>query len=325
MWLVSPGVDALLFVGVTLTTLGPWIATDLLGVRGFYVLAVVALANGPHLISTWTRVYLLPGERWRRPLQYWVIPALGAAFAVGCVLADGIGPSLMRTVVFYWASWHFAAQSYGVLRLYQRKHGALESRAAQLEKALIFMPALFCVARRMYTGPWDLFGVQILHPPLQAWMVNGVGAACVVVALAYLPIAPRNVRPVYLAASALGFIMPYLVIRNGTAAFAAAALWHAIQYIGIVWLYNRRRYPAGIDASAPLISRISQPGREWAYVGVIAACAAAVYVVVIGFALAAGLTVHKAGLTVWTGLTLGHYYLDGVIWKFKRYDLKPLL
>ena len=135
-WLVSPTVDAMVFVGVTLTTLGPWIATDLLGVRGFYVLAVVALANGPHLISTWTRVYLPRGERWRRPLHYWAVPSVAAAFAVGCVLAGGSGPALMRTVVFYWASWHFASQSYGVLRLYQRKHGALDTRAAQLEKAL---------------------------------------------------------------------------------------------------------------------------------------------------------------------------------------------
>jgi hypothetical protein len=30
-------------------------------------------------------------------------------------------------------------------------------------------------------------------------------------------------------------------------------------------------------------------------------------------------------MTLWTALTLGHYYLDGVIWKFKQYDLTILV
>ena len=30
-------------------------------------------------------------------------------------------------------------------------------------------------------------------------------------------------------------------------------------------------------------------------------------------------------MILWTALTLGHYWIDGVIWKFKKYDLKPLV
>jgi hypothetical protein len=326
-WLVSPAVDLALFVAVTLTTIAPWIAADHLHVPGYYVLVGVAFANGPHLISTWTRVYLPRRERFRRPLHYWVVPGIAAAFAIGCMVLGGWGPIYLRTVIFYWASWHFAAQSYGILRLYQRKHGVIGTRAAHLEKALIFLPALFFVMHRLFTGPWELFGVIVIHPRLPPWSVNAVGALTLTVAALYLVELTRTrvhwLRPVYLASNAFGFCMPYLVIKTGTAAFAAAALWHAIQYIGIVWLHNRRRYAGRIDPDARIIAWVSQPGRSLWYVLVIAACAAGVYSVAL-IASAFSWSLQEWSLTLWTGLTLGHYYLDGVIWKFKQYDLQTL-
>jgi hypothetical protein len=329
-WMVSPAVDLAVFVAVTATTVLPWIASDLLGVPGFWILSFVALANGPHLISTWTRVYLPRRERFRRPFHYWVAPGIAAAFAIACFASGGLGPTLVRTVIFYWASWHFASQSWGVLRIYQRKHGAVGTPESYLEKALVFLPALFCVSRRVYTGPWSLFGVEILHPRPRAWMVNGLGALIVVIAIVYVAFCAQRllrrdrfhwIRPFYLVSSAFGFVMPYLVIKNGTSAFAAAALWHAIQYIGIVWLYNRRRYAGAVDVDARFISYVSQPGRSLYYVGMIAAFAAAVYALALSVSLVAKVPFQNFALTLWTALTLGHYYLDGVIWKFKQYPL----
>jgi hypothetical protein len=335
LWIASPLLDLLLFVGITLSTLGPWLLSDRLGVPGGYVLIAVAFVNGPHLISTWTRVYFDRRERFRRPFHYWVMPGVALAFAVGCVASGEPGPTLVRTTIFYWASWHFVAQSYGVLRIYQRKHGMVESGLCRLEKTLIFLPALFFVLHRLYTGPFTLFGSAILHPTPRAFMVNATGAAVLGVALVYVVEVGRRrlrigggaagwVRPLYLACNAVGFYMPYLVIRDGTAAFAAAALWHAVQYLAIVWVYNRRRFRGGIDADARLLSFVSQPGRALAYLGVIAACALGVYALIFA-ASRCSWSIERWGLAVWSGLTLGHYYLDGVIWKFNRYDLNRQL
>ncbi len=51
---------------------------------------------------------------------------------------------------------------------------------------------------------------------------------------------------------------------------------------------------------------------------------AGVYSVVVAGALLTHAALSVVSLTLWTGLTLGHYYLDGVIWKFKDYDLRIL-
>ena len=131
-------------------------------------------------------------------------------------------------------------------------------------------------------------------------------------------------RPAYLLFNFFGFAMPFLVIRDGNAAFAAAALWHAVQYIAIVWLFNGRRYVGGVDAKARLVSWVSQRGRALAYMGLIAACAAVVYTIAFGVSLFVDRRFDQIALTFWTGFTLGHYYLDGILWKSRRYDLRTL-
>ena len=332
-WMIAPGIDALLFVGVTLLTIIPWIVADVLHYPGWYVILGVAVANGPHLISTWTRVYLVPGERFKRPVRYWVIPGVAMAFAITADATGGLYLRLVRSTIFYWATWHFVAQSWGVMRIYQRKHGAAERTEARLEKALIFLPAFFCALHRLYTGPWTLFGIEVIHLRPTAWLVNGFGALIVALAVVYLMVwlssskdrpAHEWLRPAYLAFNFLGFAMPFLVIRDGNAAFGAAALWHAVQYIAIVWLYNDRRYRGGIDPQARLVSWVAQRGRAFAYMGLIAVCAAAVYTFSFGVSFFVHRPFEDVALTYWTGFTLGHYYLDGVIWKSRRYDLRTL-
>ena len=332
-WMIRPGLDLVLFLGVTLLTLIPWVVADVLHYPGWYAILGVGVVNGPHLISTWTRVYLLPGERFRRPLQYWLIPGVAMAFAITADVQGGLWLRLVRSTIFYWATWHFVAQSWGVLRIYQRKHGAAQRIEARLEKALIFLPAFYCALHRLYTGPWTLFGVEIIHVRPAPFLVNGFGAALLALSAVYAVVWFRGtrgrpahewVRPAYLLFNFFGFAMPFLVIRDGNAAFAAAALWHAVQYIAIVWLFNGRRYVGGVDAKARLVSWVSQRGRALAYMGLIAACAAVVYTIAFGVSLFVDRRFDQIALTFWTGFTLGHYYLDGILWKSRRYDLRTL-
>jgi hypothetical protein len=60
-------------------------------------------------------------------------------------------------------------------------------------------------------------------------------------------------------------------------------------------------------------------------VALIAVCAAGVYTVAFAVSLLSKQPFAEFAMTVWTALTLGHYYLDGVIWKFKSYELNAPL
>ena len=330
-WIVSPAFDLLVFLFSAAVTLVPWQLVDVHHVQPAVVLALVAItANGPHLVSTWTRVYLDGHERTRRPIPYYVVPALITAAVLAFILVDGDDTPWLRTGIFYWASWHFAAQCWGLLRIYQRKHGVAHTPLARVEKILLFSSTGWCVLHRLYTGPWELFGVPIWHPHPTAWLVNGVGAAVATLAIAYAARfvleaikgrRPDARRPLFIATTFFAFLVPFLVIHNGTAAFAAAAWWHAIQYLGIVWFYNRNRWQGGVDPQARLVSYVSNPRRWPLYFLMLLAFAGVAYGSILILSRVSEGTTWTFGtwsLLVWTSLTFSHYYLDGVIWKLRR-------
>ena len=122
--------------------------------------------------------------------------------------------------------------------------------------------------------------IEVIHLRPTAWLVNGFGALIVALAAVYLLVwfaggkqrpVYEWVRPAYLAFNFLGFAMPFLVIRDGNSAFGAAALWHAVQYIAIVWLYNDRRYRSGIDPQARKILLIKSTNHFYSSFSKIAA------------------------------------------------------
>jgi hypothetical protein len=131
------------------------------------------------------------------------------------------------------------------------------------------------------------------------------------------------VRPLFLASSAFGFFVPYMLLKDGSSAFAAAALWHAIQYIGIVWMFNRKHFTGPSVVRGDWLDRtqawLSQPGHGWLYFASMIVPGFAAYILVKLIMPLYHFSLEQAVTTVWSAGTLAHYYLDGVIWKFKRY------
>jgi hypothetical protein len=123
-FIVSPLYDGLFFFGSIGVVFLAWLADARFHVNGFYVLAVVAVAsNGPHLASTWTRVYFDKREWQQRPVQIFVVPACIAAVVVGMTLWGWTGLRVLNSALLYWATYHFLAQDWGLLRIYQRRSG----------------------------------------------------------------------------------------------------------------------------------------------------------------------------------------------------------
>jgi hypothetical protein len=165
-------------------------------------------------------------------------------------------------------------------------------------------------------------------------MVNGMGALLVTAAATYVTIRAVQwrrgdkvalIRPLFLLSSWFGFFVPFVLIKkNGSAAFAAAACWHGLQYLGIVWYFNRNRWNSGVDKRARLVSWVSQPKRVPFYFLSLLGIAGIVYGGIILVSKVA-LTPEIWGSLVWMSLTLGHYWLDGVIWKLRKPEVRKHL
>jgi hypothetical protein len=360
--IISPVQDFLFFFLSASVVLIAWAATSIFHVEGYYVLATVAVvSNGPHLVATWSRVYfdrrevkerpvallLMPGlifvvvavTTWRGgELIRWLLDGLSFLGAFPSVSPANAGSRLLNSVILYWATWHFVAQNWGIMRIYQRKSGEpQESLPMMLERPLLLLFVLWCVLFRIHTGPRVLFGTEVFHVVPSKDVVYALLAVIVVLFLVYLLERVRTrdepwakaawIRFGFLFCAFLGFFVPFqMIVTDDTSAFAAAACWHGFQYLGMVRFYHRNTWRAGVDPNAKIISWLSQPGwkRGLLYMAFLGALAGSVYGVIFALSLVtreAGWNFYTWGAVIWITLTLSHYWLDGVIWKLRRPEL----
>lgn len=344
LFIVSPTKDFLFFFLSVSVVLVAWLAATVFQVPGFYILATVAVvSNGPHLISTWTRVYF-DAREWKSQKFLLVgVPLLIAAFVVFANLKLGVtGTRLLNSAILYWATWHFVAQNWGIMRLYQRKSGEPEGSVAMaLEKPLLMSFVLYCLLHRIYTGPRMLFGYEVFWVDLPKVVVDlplalAAGLLAVVIVdrwrTRHAPWAKASyLRAAFLGCAAIGFYVPFHFIKtDDTSAFAAAACWHGFQYLGIVRHYHRSTWKAGVDKDARVVSWLGQPGwlRGAMYFAFLLALAGSVYGVIFAGSFITrngGWDAYTWGGVVWVSLTLSHYWLDGVIWKLRRPELAARL
>ena len=157
-FIVSPTFDGFFFFGSVGAVLAGYVAANIFHVNGFYVLAAVAaISNGPHLASTWTRVYF-DSREWRlRPFKIVLVPILIAAAVVSMNLASLHGYRLpvgstridpmrfLNSALLYWATYHFLAQNWGILRIYQKRSGEAEtSLPMRLERPMLYLAVAWC-------------------------------------------------------------------------------------------------------------------------------------------------------------------------------------
>lgn len=340
IFISTPGKDFFFyFLSVSVVFIA-WFAAAVMKVPGFYILAAVAVTcNGPHLISTWTRTYFDKREWRARPFPLIGGPILIFAGVFSATYFLGYtGSRLLNSAILYWATWHFVAQNWGILRIYQRKSGEpVQSLAMKLERPMLLLWVAWCLLHRILTGPRVLFGTEVFYFDLPRPIVDGLLGPIAFLFIVYLRqrIKERNepwakaawLRAAFLGCAVLGFYIPFQWIKtDDTSAFAAAAAWHAIQYLGIVRFYHRNTWKNGVDPNAKIVSWLGQPGwsRAGLYFAMLLAMAGLVYVVIYSVAFiepVKGWNVYTWTGVVWISLTLSHYWLDGVIWKLRKPEL----
>jgi len=127
---------------------------------------------------------------------------------------------------------------------------------------------------------------------------------------------PRPLRTperVFLISSLLLF-HPYLWVTNYLLATIAMLTGHFIQYLGIVWLLNRRKYgeqTAGSGAQQWLVRLSSRP--RLLFVSLL--LLGAFFLSIDWGSRIVGL--YLSYVIVWNSLVLIHFYIDGLVWAFK--------
>ena len=330
-WILGPGADLLLFVATPLLIL-PLVLLSRQRISDQTIYAIVGTlgATGHHLPGL-MRAY---GDRalFRR---------FRVRLTVGPILLLGISVPLlftnlregMEVVLTLWAFWHGMMQVYGFLRIYAAKTGQAGSRSARLDWLMCmawFGAGMICSDGRVFRlletfhrsgGP--LIPAEWIFGLRNAWMI---GAALITVVFLVHEFSQRSrfrpataIRLLTMIISFAFWWFSMVMVDNIIVGVALFEIFHDVQYLAIVWVFNRKRVEQGAPVGG-LTRRLFRRSRLMVvvYIALVAAYGA-------GSQLPeylGGESLEELMVAfIWTS-TLLHFYLDGFIWKVREQETR---
>jgi len=326
--------DLLLFVGTPLLIVplvflvqSPWIGVEA-GTIGLMVFSFGALG---HHFPGMIRAY---GDRdlFRRfRARFIVAPVLLVAVAIAVAQYH---LHTLTLVILIWGCWHGLMQVYGFVRIYDVKVGYTSPVTAYWDWLLLacwFATAQVFSDSKMtnFLQLWYGSG-GLLIPPL---FVHAFRWVCLTISIAVLigflvnhvketyqarthnrP-APNSVKLLLLASGISFWWFAMVFVESPILGVAFFEIFHDVQYLAIVWLYNCRRVNATPDLGTFMKFLFRRgPGMLSLYVGLVFVYG------LYGFAHNRSTNDDALQRTllglVWAS-TILHYYYDGFIWKVR--------
>lgn len=324
-YIISPRADLLLIVGAVVVC--PAILLPLAQLTTPYTVWLMVMTFGAvgHHFPSFLRTY---GDRdlfQRYKIRLIVAPIMLFAITLGFSLNDLHG---MLLISFCWTIWHGMMQHFGFLRIYDSKVRANSKLTARLDwwisaswfgLCLVFSPNQGgSLLDALYKSGIPIVPLEYISIVRVVMVALTTTITLIYIVNALIGNQPRSWMKLGLLLGTFGYVWLVRVMTNNP--FLSVALFellHDMQYLAIVWAFNRRLVDKG--QGSVLMRFLYRPS----------AGAIALY---IGACLAYG----ALALTVYTRLESGlfkqvleaflitsgllHFYYDGFIWKLKQAD-----
>ena len=329
-WILGPGRDLLLFVGTPILL----IPLVLIAQRFWSAPALYAVATfgalGHHLPGM-IRAY---GDRdlfARFRTRFVVAPIFLVALCIASVWLDPAMSGIVL-VTYLWGVWHGLMQTHGFLRIYDAKAASFGRTTVLLDQWMCITWFVAALAFSTNTTHHVLQELAMAGGPLvPSSLVQGFrlvwGALTAVVTIAFVlnliqcRRAGRRPSPVklLLLCTSIGFWWyANRVVDNLLIGILLFELFHDVQYLAIVWVYNRRRVAspsARVDRFTRFVFRDRWP-LVAVYVGLVALYGALRFVAIPLPAL------DQLFIATLAASALLHFYFDSFIWKVKERDTR---
>lgn len=332
-WLKDYRFDLSFIAGIAL------LAGAMAGVTAFWPLLFLPMLTAhswlfgyEHLWATYSKLLAHPSDRARhRSLILFVPPlVLLALFTVG----HSFGLMGIYVVYFIGQFHHTVRQSWGLAQQYRRQAGGLPWDNVRLSELTLWSVPIWGLLYRASQRPTEFLFQDFWLPPVPIALVHAAAALSCALWSMWIYTRIRAHRrgelpwghTLYMVSHLAIFLCGYVLIDEICSGWLLVNVWHNVQYIVYVWLYNRRRFVNGIDPHSPFLSWLSQPGyrRLAGYALVTVTLALPIYYLLpqLGLTLDGLLKNTAVPIAVILGLTLTfhHYIADAIIWK-RRNDV----
>ena len=326
-WIIGPGWDLLLFVATPLLILPVlWFSRRSFSPDAIFAFVAAFGATGHHLPGM-MRAY---GDRalFRRfRHRFTVVPLLLLATTLPLLFTDL--RQGMLVILVLWGFWHGLMQVYGFARIYDAKVGDHDPRTARLDWLLClawFGVGLINSDGRVFQMLEVFYqaGGVLVDPGWVTGFRSLWNSGTAVVTVAYILHLVRGLQagrpPNLLKLLSLGISFGYwwyamVEIDNILFGIALFEIFHDVQYLAIVWVFNRKRVDRDPDVGSFSRFLFRRSGAMLGlYVGL-----------VVGYGFLSNLQANIPIVplqniligVVWTS-TLLHFYFDGFIWKVRE-------
>jgi Flp pilus assembly protein TadD len=326
LWILNSWRDLILYVGtpllifpVFLLAQARWSAQDI------YLFVAAFGAMGHHLpgmIRAYGDRALFRRFRWR----FIFAPIFLLSVCVAFYWWDLKGIIL---IVFFWGVWHGMMQTYGFCRIYDAKTGSF----AALTRRLDFATCATWFAAAVLLSPKRMADTLEMYyasggPFIPLWLLHNVQQIALSIAIAVAVLFLFNFsrmwaegkrpNPVKLALLATTIAFWWYCnngVTNILAGIALFEVYHDVQYLSLVWIYNRSRVEKDSSIGGFMRFVFRRSGSLIGlYIGLIFAYGSLAY-----FNSRLEIETVKRVLTgVVAASGLLHFYYDGFIWKVRE-------
>ncbi len=332
-WILDRWRDLLLFVGTPILLIPIFTAAQARWSAQDIFLFVGAFGAMGHHLPGMIRAY---GDRAlfdRFKIRFVVAPL--ALLAV-CIWSAVYNIQAIQLVALAWGIWHGMMQTYGFCRIYDAKASAKAAVRAQTDLALCFVwfVAAVVLSPMRFRSFLDLYyesGGPAVPRSAMLSLQYGMVSALAIVTAAFLWRQWRDWRgsgilspvKITLLTSSIAF---WWYCNNGVqnilVGIALFEVFHDVQYLAIVWIYNRTRVERDDTIRGFMRFVFRRSGSLiGVYVGLVLAYGSIAFT-------ASGVSVESIKhvlIGIVTASALLHFYYDGFIWKVRETQTRAML
>ena len=233
----------------------------------------VLVLGSQHVIATYTRLcfdrisfrehrFLVLGVPWL------VLLGVLAVFTNGGTVA-------VTSLYIYWQWFHYVGQGVAVERMYAYKAGSTESSVDWVALLAMYGVPLFGLLHRSMQKrlhPEQVYLTFDFYPlPVTQSLVTFCGILAATFCVVWIFRQAYHIRTfslphtAYVVTHWVIFLTGYYLIDDITFGWLVINVWHNLQYVFLVWIYNNNRFKRGVDPDARVLSFLSQTRFIWLY------------------------------------------------------------
>ncbi len=332
-WLKDPLFDLSFIVGIAVLAMSMSGATVLWPILFLPMLTAHTWLFGyDHLVATYTKLAGSPDDRARHRYLILILPP--AVFVALFGISRMAGLSGLYVLYFFGQFFHTVRQSWGIAQQYRHRTGGLPWDSVWLSEVTLWSIPTWGFLHRCAQQPEEFLYQPLWLPHVSESVAQSFGLFSAVLwfhfaytrVLAFRRGQLAVGHTLYMLSHAVIYLGGYVLIDNINSGWLLVNVWHNVQYLAFVWMYNRRRFATGVVPQTRALSWLSQPGYRRAalyFLTCLAIATPAYYLVLrLGSRLDSLLqiTAIPTAVLLSLSLTVHHYIVDGIIWK-RRHNL----